>query len=171
MLPCDAATPDTTGSTEGERARGEKGDTPAATGRDTRRLQVGAAETSGMRCPAGLCRDTKPKSPQRRGSRDGQKKWTSQRRGRRVRLPRQRERNDAATSHPSGSAGSPISYTVHSTTRHELRDLSAGPEGDGWRRVYVTSPPQFCRPWGPGTANHLIRHDAHNQGPADWRCF
>ena len=44
----------------------------------------GVAETSGMRCSAGLCRDTKPKSPQRQG--------------RKMRLPRQHARSDAATS-------------------------------------------------------------------------
>ena len=43
----------------------------------------GVTETSGMRRSAGLCRDTKPKSPQRHG--------------RKIRLPRQRVRNDAAT--------------------------------------------------------------------------
>ena len=48
-----------------------------------------------MRCSAGLCRDTKPKSPQRHG--------------RKIRLPRQRVRIDATTSHPSGSTGSAIS--------------------------------------------------------------
>ena len=59
-------------------------DTPAATGRDTRRLTVGAAETSGMRCSAGLCRVMKPKSPERQR--------------RKIRLPRQRVGDDAATS-------------------------------------------------------------------------
>ena len=67
----------------------------------------GVAETSGMRCSAGLCRDTKPKSPQRHG--------------RKIRLPRQRVRNDAATSHPSGSTGPANSYTVHSTLKHPSR--------------------------------------------------
>ena len=67
----------------------------------------GVAETSGKRCSAGLCRDTKPKSPQRHGSE--------------IRLPRQRVRNDAATSHPSGSTGPANSYTVHST-RHDAQE-------------------------------------------------
>ena len=84
-------------------------------------------------------------------------------RTRRFRLPRQRVRNDAATSHPSGSTGPAISYTVHRTTRHELRDLSAGPEGDGWRRVYVTSLPSIVAPGDRRSPT------AHNRGPADWR--
>ena len=60
----------------------------------------GFAETSGKRCSAGLCRDTKPKSPQRHG--------------RKIRLPRQRVRNDAATSQAN-------SYNVHST-RHDAQE-------------------------------------------------
>ena len=47
-----------------------------------------AAETPGMRCSAGLCRDTKLKPPRRRG--------------RKPRLSQQRVRDDAATSQPSG---------------------------------------------------------------------
>ena len=43
----------------------------------------GVAETSAMRYSAGLCRDTKPKSPQRQG--------------RKIRLPRQHARSDVAT--------------------------------------------------------------------------
>ena len=42
----------------------------------------GAAGTSGVGCSAGLCRDTKPESPQRQG--------------RKIRLPRQRVGDDAA---------------------------------------------------------------------------
>ena len=60
----------------------------------------GVAETSGKRCSAGLCRDTKPKSPQRQR--------------RKIRLPRQRVRNDAATSKAN-------SYTFHSTLKHPSR--------------------------------------------------
>ena len=130
----------------------------------------GAAETSGMRCSAGLCRDTKPKSLKRPG--------------RKRRLPRQHARNDAATlwlsepksqnkpekRNPSKCRQPAISYTVHTKMHQKVQDLSAGLESDGWRRKYTTSTPS-CRLGGPAIANHLIRHDAHNQGPANSRCF
>ena len=67
---------------------------------------------------------------------------------------------NAATSHPSGSTGPAISYTLHSTIRHDVRGLSAGPEGDGWRRRYTISPLQCCHPGGTAIANHL---DVHNR--------
>ena len=73
----------------------------------------GVAETSGMRCSAGLCRDTKPESPQRQGSK--------------IRLPRQRVRKDAATSHPSGSTVHPqhLSRCIGRKNNHDVRNLSA----------------------------------------------
>ena len=73
----------------------------------------GVAETSGKRCSAGLCRDTKPKSPQRRG--------------RKIRLPRQRVRDDAATSHPSGSTGPANSYTVRKKEPSRCTEPVDGP--------------------------------------------
>ena len=101
-----------------------------------------------MRCSSGLCRDTKPKSP---------------RHGREIRLPRQSVRNNAATSHPSGSTGPAISYTAHRTSvtnfgtcrRTRRRWLAKGVRNLA---------PQYCRPRGPAIANHLIRHAAHNLG-------
>ena len=78
----------------------------------------GVAETSGKRCSAGWCRDTKPKSPQRHGSK--------------IRLPRQRVRNDAATSHPSGVRTSELVHRPKHPSRctgrevhHDVRNLSA----------------------------------------------
>ena len=63
------------------------------------------------------------------------------------RLPPQRVKNDAATSHPSVSSGPAISYTVHSMTRHKVRNVSAGPMvGGGGTR---TRPPVLS-PWGTG---------------------
>ena len=83
-------------------------DTPAATGCERRRLNVWSCRNiwKAMYCWL-VPRDTKPKSPQRHG--------------RKIRLPRQRVRNDAATSHPSGSTGAANSYTVHST-RHDAQE-------------------------------------------------
>ena len=48
-----------------------------------------------------------------------------QRYGRKSRLPRQRGRNDAATSYPSGST---FDLHVHNTQHHDVRNLSAGLE-------------------------------------------
>ena len=69
--------------------------------------------------------------------------------------------NDAATSYPSGSTGPAISYTVHKASR-----CSQPVGGTGKRRLAEEVhdlAPQYCRPGGPAIANHLIRHDAHNQ--------
>ena len=88
----------------------------------------GVAEKSGMRCSAGFRRNTKPKSPQRHG--------------RKLRLSRQRVRNDAATSYSSGSTGSAISYTVHTTRQREVLRTTTGSleiGTGGWIRSLVQS--------------------------------
>ena len=56
-----------------------------------------------------------------------------------LRLPRQRVRNDAATSYPSGGTGPAISYTVDNTRDHDVHNQSAGPAGDGWRKRQTVS--------------------------------
>ena len=43
-------------------------------------------------------------------------------------------RNDAATSHPSGSTEPAISYTVHTKMHQHVLDQTAGLTRDGWRK-------------------------------------
>ena len=122
----------------------EKKDTAAATARNTQRLSVGSCGNIRKRCSAGMCRDTKPKSPQRQ-----------------LRLPRQRVRKNAAPSYPSGSFGPAISYTVHDSSRRS--EPVHNPSKRWLAQKLHKLAPQYCRPGGPAIVNHLIRHDAQNQ--------
>ena len=87
----------------------------------------------------------------------------AQRHGREIRLPRQRVRNDAATSHPSGSIGSAIPYTVHSTMFGTCRQAQQAMVGGGGTQSRLPLPSSIVAPGGLANANHLSRHDAHNQ--------
>ena len=97
-----------------------------------------------------------------------------QRYGRKSRLPRQRGRNDAATSYPSGNTRRVISCTVHNTRHHDVRNQSAGLEAMVGGRG-KQSRPLYCRPGGPATISSVTTHDqvsrrrvaldARNQNP------
>ena len=70
---------------------------------------------------------------------------------------------------PEGRWSEPKSQNTDAPSRctgkkihHEVRNLSAGLENDGWRREWIVSPALYCRPGDPAIANHLTRHDAHN---------
>ena len=112
---------------------------------------VSASKSCGIirkRCSAGLCRDNKPKSPQRHE--------------RKQRLPRHRVRKDAATSRPSGSSRPAVLYTVQTDSSRTSKPV--GGPGQRWLAEEVGDlAPQYCRPGLPAMANHMIRHDAQNQ--------
>ena len=94
----------------------------------------GVAETPGVRCSAGLCRDTKPTSPQRHG--------------RTIRPPRQRAGNDATT---------PL------LERTEVPE-HLGPQREkdcGWRLWWYAS--SFMQPPSPAGASHKIHQEVNHR--------
>ena len=75
--------------------------------------------------------------------------------------PQRRTKKYSRKLHPSGNTGPANSYTVHIASRCSQ---PVGGTGKRWLAEGVNSlAPQYCRPGWPAVANHLIRHDAHNQ--------